>query len=86
MVYILPASKRGDINVKGKNVDGDSSQTKALQKAPTGVKGFEDITFGGLPKGRPTLVAGGAGSGKTMFAMEFIVHGATEFTTSPAST
>ena len=79
MVYILPASKRGDVKVKGKNVDGDSSRLNAIQKAPTGVKGFEDITFGGLPKGRPTLVAGGAGSGKTMFAMEFIVHGAMDY-------
>ena len=50
-----------------------------MEKAPTGINGFDDVTFGGLPKGRPTLIAGGAGSGKTMFAMEFIVHGATMF-------
>jgi circadian clock protein KaiC len=50
-----------------------------LPKALTGITGFDDITYGGLPKGRPTLVAGGAGSGKTMFAMEFIVHGAVEY-------
>ena len=50
-----------------------------LPKAPTGITGFDDVTYGGLPKGRPTLVAGGAGSGKTMFAMEFIVHGAMHF-------
>ena len=50
-----------------------------LPKAPTGINGFDDVTYGGLPRGRPTLVAGGAGSGKTMFAMEFIVHGATMF-------
>lgn len=53
--------------------------TGKLLKAPTGIKGFDDITGGGLPQGRPTLVAGGAGSGKTMFAMEFIVHGATDY-------
>ncbi|MCD1295353.1 KaiC 1 [Methanocella sp. CWC-04] len=50
-----------------------------LSKSPTGISGFDDITYGGLPKGRPTLVAGGAGTGKTVFAMEFIVHGALEY-------
>ncbi len=52
---------------------------KEIPKALTGIKGFDDITYGGLPGGRPTLVAGGAGSGKTMFSMEFIVHGAVEY-------
>jgi circadian clock protein KaiC len=55
------------------------SPTKELPKAPTGIRGFDDITFGGLPEGRPTLVAGGAGSGKTLFGMEFLVRGATLF-------
>ena len=50
-----------------------------ISKALTGVKGLDDITYGGLPRNRPTLVAGGAGSGKTMFAMEFLVHGAMDF-------
>jgi circadian clock protein KaiC len=48
-------------------------------KTPSGIKGFDEITFGGLPKGRPTLVCGGAGSGKTLFGMECLVRGATEF-------
>jgi len=48
-----------------------------LPKTPTSIKGLDEITGGGLPKGRPTLVCGGAGCGKTLFAMEFIVHGAT---------
>jgi circadian clock protein KaiC len=52
---------------------------KEIQKALTGINGFDEITFGGLPQGRPTLVAGGAGSGKTMFCMEFIVHGAVKY-------
>lgn len=51
----------------------------ALPKSPTGIKGFDEITFGGLPKGRPSLVTGGAGSGKTLFAMEFLIRGALEF-------
>jgi circadian clock protein KaiC len=50
-----------------------------LPKAPTGIDGFDDITFGGLPKGRPTLVCGGAGCGKTLFAMTFLVNGARQF-------
>ena len=49
-----------------------------LQKALTGIQGLDEITGGGLPKGRPTLVSGGAGAGKTMFALEFLVRGATE--------
>jgi circadian clock protein KaiC len=50
-----------------------------LPKAPTGIRGLDEITQGGLPRGRPTLVAGGAGSGKTMLAMEFLARGAAEF-------
>lgn len=52
---------------------------KHLQKSLTGVSGFDEITFGGLPTGRPSLICGEAGSGKTLFAMEFLVHGAMEF-------
>jgi circadian clock protein KaiC len=50
-----------------------------LAKAPTGITGFDEITGGGVPRGRPTLVSGGAGCGKTLFSMEFLVRGATEF-------
>jgi len=50
-----------------------------LPKAPTGIAGLDEITGGGLPKGRPTLVCGGPGCGKTLLAMEFLVRGATEF-------
>jgi len=50
-----------------------------LPKAPTGIQGLDEITSGGLPKGRPTLVCGNAGCGKTLLAMEFLVRGATEF-------
>src|SRR5205085_10275057 len=52
---------------------------EGLPKAATGISGLDEITLGGLPKGRPTLVCGAAGSGKTMLAAEFIVRGATEF-------
>lgn len=50
-----------------------------LVKCSTGIKGLDEITFGGLPKGRPTLVCGKAGCGKTLMAMEFLVRGATEY-------
>src|SRR3954468_22814535 len=50
-----------------------------VPKAPTGMKGLDEITGGGLPAGRPTLVCGSAGAGKTMLATEFIVRGATQF-------
>src|SRR5215467_7383837 len=51
----------------------------ALAKCPTGIKGLDEITLGGLPKGRPTLICGGAGCGKTLFGIEFLVRGALEF-------
>jgi len=51
----------------------------ALAKAPTGIEGLDEITGGGLPAGRPTLLCGSAGCGKTMLAMEFLVRGATQF-------
>lgn len=50
-----------------------------LAKTPTGITGFDEITFGGLPKGRPSLICGNAGCGKTLFSIEFIIRGATEF-------
>jgi len=53
------------------------SQSKVLPKSLTSIQGLDEITGGGLPKGRPTLVCGGPGCGKTLFAMEFLVRGAT---------
>jgi circadian clock protein KaiC len=50
-----------------------------LLKTPTGIKGLDEITGGGLPQGRPTLICGGTGCGKTLLAMEFLVRGATQF-------
>jgi circadian clock protein KaiC len=54
-------------------------RVKLLPKSPTGIPGMDEITGGGLPKGRPTLVAGSAGCGKTLFAMEFLVNGAIRY-------
>jgi circadian clock protein KaiC len=55
------------------------SRTAGLPKSPTGIQGLDEITGGGLPQGRPTLVCGGAGCGKTLLAVEFLVRGAVQF-------
>ncbi len=49
---------------------------KISAKTPTGISGFDEITRGGLPRGRTTLLLGGPGSGKTLFALQFLMHGA----------
>src|SRR4030088_1495879 len=49
--------------------------TRAIPKSPTGIQGLDEITNGGLPKGRPTLICGGAGSGKTLLAASFLLNG-----------
>jgi circadian clock protein KaiC len=54
-------------------------ENQTLQKALTGITGLDEITGGGLPKGRPTLICGDAGSGKTVFSIEFIVKGAMQY-------
>src|SRR3954467_2018187 len=56
-----------------------STPSRTLAKAPTGIRGLDEITGGGLPQGRPTLICGSAGCGKTLFGMEFLVKGAAEF-------
>src|SRR5437764_13330712 len=53
--------------------------TETLAKVATGISGLDEITDGGLPQGRPTLICGGPGCGKTLFATEFLVRGATEY-------
>src|ERR1700733_5178014 len=60
--------------IQKKNIESPS-----LPKAPTGIQGLDEITGGGFPRGRPTLVCGSAGAGKTLLAMEFLVRGATEY-------
>ena len=53
--------------------------SSGLGKAPTGIRGFDEITGGGLPRGRASLVTGGPGAGKTLFGLEFLVRGAQDF-------
>ena len=52
---------------------------RALAKARTGISGLDEVTFGGLPAGRPTLICGGPGCGKTLLATTFLVNGAVMF-------
>ena len=58
---------------------GAARVAASLPKAATGISGLDEITDGGLPRGRPTLVCGSAGCGKTLLAMEFLIRGATQF-------
>src|SRR5256885_6353648 len=63
-----------------RNANGRTSTSPGiLQKSPTGIAGLDELTFGGLPHGRPTIVCGGPGCGKTMLAVEFLVRGAAQF-------
>jgi circadian clock protein KaiC len=55
------------------------AQRGTLPKTPTGISGLDEITLGGLPRGRPTLVCGAAGCGKTLLAMEFLLRGAEQY-------
>lgn len=57
----------------------DAATDQIFPKVASGIRGLDEITFGGLPKGRPTLIAGGPGSGKTLMSMEFLVRGATDY-------
>jgi len=66
-------------SARSRSAPARSARTVGLAKCLTGICGLDEITDGGLPRGRPTLVCGGAGSGKTLLAMEFIVRGARQF-------
>src|SRR5689334_4757081 len=76
---------RGDlVSVRNSNEPTRAAKKKKLVgggvvKSPTGIRGFDELTGGGLPRGRPTLVCGGPGCGKTLFALEFLVRGAVDY-------
>ena len=59
--------------------DGAAGPGPGLEKAPTGIHGLDQITEGGLPRGRVTLVAGSAGAGKSLLGLEFLVAGARQY-------
>jgi circadian clock protein KaiC len=62
-----------------KATSSKNQENRTLPKAPTGIQGLDEITTGGFPRGRPTLICGSAGAGKTLLAMEFLVRGATQY-------
>lgn len=62
-----------------KTRNSKTSRLPELPKCPTGIRGLDEITNGGIPRGRPTLVCGGAGCGKTLLGMEILVRGAIQF-------
>ena len=66
-------------NPQKKHVLRPAPRPARLPRCPTGIQGLDEITGGGLPRGRPTLVCGGAGCGKTLLAAEFLVRGAVQF-------
>jgi circadian clock protein KaiC len=61
-----------------RTINGRARRSPSLQKTPTGIQGLDELTGGGLPKGRPTLLCGSAGCGKTLLAMEILVRGAVD--------
>src|SRR5438046_5623447 len=56
-----------------------TNHRQGLSKAPTGIHGLDEITFGGLPKGRTTLICGSAGCGKTILSLEFLIRGSLRY-------
>ncbi len=64
---------------KGLQKLNETVQEEFLDKVPTGISGFEEISYGGLPKGRSTLISGSSGSGKTIFACQFLAEGIRQF-------
>ena len=72
------SSRSSSSHSNGRSVASAARPLEVLKKAPTGIDGFDEITGGGLPKGRPTLLCGGAGCGKTLFGLHFLVRGAVD--------
>ncbi|HSS79228.1 MAG TPA: ATPase domain-containing protein, partial [Thermoanaerobaculia bacterium] len=60
-------------------LEPEATAVRSLPKVATGIAGLDEILGGGLPQGRPTLICGSAGCGKTLMAMEFLVRGAMEY-------
>jgi circadian clock protein KaiC len=81
----MPPASTPAGGISSRNVDGlgcmgkKKVESTEIGKAPTGISGLDEITFGGLPAGRPTLVSGGPGSGKTLLGVSFLVNGARQY-------
>ena len=75
----LPMPKKTAQKTSRLHPNRTGRRPRSLKKTPTGILGLDEITHGGLPTGRTTLICGGAGSGKTVTAMEFLARGITEY-------
>jgi circadian clock protein KaiC len=75
---VSTATRESDVELQA-SINVVPHKLVGLQKTPTGISGLDEVTGGGLPRGRPTLICGPAGCGKTLIAMEFLVRGITEF-------
>ncbi|GAC1424584.1 MAG: circadian clock protein KaiC [Chitinophagaceae bacterium] len=67
------------MKMRNKKLNTALKKLPRLHKTPSGIPGLDEITLGGLPTGRPTLICGGAGCGKTLFSLEFIIKGAEQY-------
>jgi circadian clock protein KaiC len=76
---ILVSGSSPKTNTDRTNTESRSDSAFELPRCPTGMEGLDEITGGGLPLGRPTLICGAAGCGKTILAAEFLVRGATQY-------
>jgi circadian clock protein KaiC len=84
LICVEYATTRADTGERIIVMSKTPKKTKAfnqnqIHKCPTGIKGFDQITEGGLPKNRTTLLCGGAGSGKTLWGIDFLINGATKY-------
>src|SRR5205823_3628332 len=70
---------RGVLSMRNNANGGTLGPSETVKKSPTGIPGLDELTLGGLPQGRPTIVCGGPGCGKTMLGVEFLVRGAAQF-------
>jgi circadian clock protein KaiC len=70
----------GELHIRTRETNFQRNGERAgVEKAPTGIEGLDQVTGGGVPRGRPTLICGGPGCGKTLFGIEFLVRGAMQF-------
>jgi circadian clock protein KaiC len=76
---MLGGTKKELMKATNGGTDGERKKRAELPKTPTGISGLDEITFGGLPRERPTLICGHAGCGKTLLSVEFLVHGAIDY-------
>jgi circadian clock protein KaiC len=64
---------------KNSNASNDNNKRFELCKSKTGIQGLDDVTYGGIPENRPTLIVGNVGTGKTVLGLEFIINGIKKF-------